>query len=273
MPTTIFVALRNSLAHEGLCRILEDAKVGAVRPLPDLAALSSSLVRPYDDAILVVEKSLCGSECAFTVRSMLDGFARLRIIVLVDRFDFAEMAAIYQAGAHAYFLLDSPCQSLVAMMQMVAIGQRVAPPQIIDTIVQMPVTTDREAPSSDAAHKLSHREREVLAGLRNGLQNKTIAYDLSVTEAAIKATVKSILTKLGVRNRTQAAVLAREMSLQAPSPSPLPALTAPGMDCAPRALPGDRQYLAAAGSRRDGNARVPSRNVRPDRRACFPSAR
>lgn len=271
MTTAIFVALRNSLAHEGLCRILEDAQVGAVKPLPDLTALGPKLTGPFGDAILVIERSLCGSDGPATVRSMLERLPRLRIIVLVQVFDFAEMASFYKAGAHAYFLMDSPCRSLVAMMQMVAAGQRVVPPEIIDTITQTPLP-DYTPPHGDikgAASALNKRERDVLVGLRNGLQNKTIAYNLSVTEAAIKATVKSILTKLGVRNRTQAAVLARDMSLHAVAP----AITASGAEYAPRGLPADRQFLAAAGSRRDGNGPAPSRSVRPDHRACFPSAR
>ncbi|TCM20853.1 two-component system nitrate/nitrite response regulator NarL [Novosphingobium sp. PhB165] len=220
MSITMFVAMKNSLAQEGMCRILADSALGTAEPLRSLAALAPALAGRHEEAILVIDRSICGADGAATLGNLLLRYPRLRIVVLVESFEFSEMAALYMAGAHAYFLIDSPCQSLVSMMQMVAIGQRVAPPEIIDMVDNMLVVTSRGAPQSASVedYKFNTRELDVLASLRNGLQNKTIAYDLNVTEAAIKATVKSILTKLGARNRTQAAVMAREMSLCEPRP-------------------------------------------------------
>ncbi|WP_395334551.1 response regulator transcription factor [Novosphingobium sp. BL-8H] len=218
MSTAIFVAVKNSLAHEGLCRILSDTGFPRIEGLKNLAAFSPAAAARHENAILIVDRSLCEVDGAATLGSLLKRCPRLRVVVLVETFDFAEMAALYMAGAHAYFLINSPCQALVAMMQMVAVGQKVAPPEIIDLVGHMLIVTSRTAPNnaSLAAFNFNAREREVLDSLRNGLQNKTIAYDLNLSEAAIKATVKSILTKMGARNRTQAAVMAREMAFYEP---------------------------------------------------------
>jgi len=218
MSTAIFIAVRNSLTHEGLCRILTDSGFPVIEPVKNLSGLSPATTNRFENCILIVDQSLVDADRAGTLTNLLKRCPQLRVVVLVERFDFSEMVALYMAGAHAYFLINSPCQALVAMMQMVAIGQKVAPPEIIDLVEHMMIVTNPTAPrnASLTAYNFNDREREVLESLRNGLQNKTIAYALNVSEAAIKATVKSILTKLGARNRTQAAVMAREMALYEP---------------------------------------------------------
>ncbi len=231
MSTAIFISVKNSLAHEGLCRILADSGFPVIEAVKNPASLSPAITNRYENSILIVDQSLADADQTGTLAALLKRCPQLRVVVLVERFEFSEMVALYMAGVHAYYLINSPCQSLVAMMQMVAIGQKVAPPEIIDLVEHMMIVTNRAAPrnASLTAYNFNEREREVLESLRNGHQNKTIAYALNLSEAAIKATVKSILTKLGARNRTQAAVMAREMALYEPQ------LAYPGADTRSRA--------------------------------------
>jgi two-component system, NarL family, nitrate/nitrite response regulator NarL len=74
-------------------------------------------------------------------------------------------------------------------------------------------TTEPETPEGARLEDLSKREREVLRLLSEGKSNKEIARDLELTEAAVKLHVKTVFRHLGVANRTQAAMLARDLGL------------------------------------------------------------
>lgn len=237
MTTVVSVAIRNSLIREGVRRILSDSGFTLDEPVDDLESLSSLAVTGTCEHLIVVDGSLLGRNGPAVVGDILHRFPDARVIALVSAFDFTEMAAIYAAGAYAYFLDQVPYQSLVAMMQMVAVGQKVAPPEIIDLLDNLLLLTEMP-PQRHAtlAYDLGEREWEVLGALERGLPNKTISRDIGISESAVKATVKSLLKKLSVANRTQAAVLARELAVQGqarftcPRPSgeaPLPTILHP----------------------------------------------
>ncbi len=232
MTTVVSVAIRNSLIREGVRRILSDSGFDLMESVDDLANLAPR--EPGDRArnnqpieersqtdsghVIVVDGSLLGSEGATVVAGILDRFPAARVVALVSSFEFTEMASIYAAGAYAYFLDQVPYQSLVAMMQMVAVGQKVAPPEIIGLLDNLLLIT--EVPAQHRARNgfdLSDREWDVLGALERGLPNKTISRDIGISESAVKATVKSLLKKLSVSNRTQAAVLARELGSDGPA--------------------------------------------------------
>ncbi|WP_243652471.1 response regulator transcription factor [Novosphingobium sp. PhB165] len=207
--------------REGVRRILSDSWFEIVETVDHLRELDADLSASAEIHILVIDRSLLGVDGAATVAATLASFPDTRIVTLVDSFDFSQMVAIYAAGAHAYFLDHVPYQALVAMMQMVAIGQKVAPPELVDLLGNMLLVTSHSPQNSKVdSYNLNERERMVLGHLGQGLPNKAIARDLGVSESAMKASVKSILKKLGVRNRTQAAVMARELSLGKPSRQP-----------------------------------------------------
>ncbi|WP_395334418.1 response regulator transcription factor [Novosphingobium sp. BL-8H] len=232
MATAVSLAIRNALVREGVRRILSDSWFEIIETVDNLAELApaqpvlltqpASLTQPLpqsssDAHIVVIDRSLLGIDGAGTVSALHTRFPLARIVTLVDTFDFSQMVAIYAAGAYAYFLDHVPYQSLVAMMQMVAVGQKVAPPELVDLLDKMQLIASCPPPRPAVdAYNLNDRERRVLAHLGQGLPNKAIARDLGVSESAMKATVKSILKKLGVRNRTQAAVLAGELALADP---------------------------------------------------------
>lgn len=213
MTTAVSVAIRNSLIREGVRRILSDSGFDLTESVDDLHKLAPPQEAGPADHVIVVDRSLLGSDGAAVVGEILHRFPSARVVALVSSFEFTEMAAIYAAGAYAYFLDQVPYQSLVAMMQMVAVGQKVAPPEIIDLLDNLLLLTETPPLHRGAqGYDLSEREWDVLGALERGLPNKTISRDIGISESAVKATVKSLLKKLSVSNRTQAAVLARELA-------------------------------------------------------------
>lgn len=141
-----------------------------------------------------------------------------RVLVLTT-FDLDEyVVEALRAGASGFLLKDAPADDLVAAIRTVASGDAVVAPSVtrrlLDMFAHRLPTTDR--PESGALALLTEREREVLKLVARGLSNAEIAAELIVSETTVKTHVGNLLTKLGVRDRVQAAVYAYESGLVRP---------------------------------------------------------
>nr|WP_205863947.1 response regulator transcription factor [Planosporangium mesophilum] len=146
--------------------------------------------------------------------------ARLPVRVLIlTTFDLDEyVVGALRAGASGFLAKDVPAEDLVTAIRTVAAGEAVVAPRILRRLL------DRFAealPDPDAAPPpnlglLTEREREVLVQVARGLSNAEIARELQVSEATVKTHVGHVLTKLGLRDRVQAVVLAYESGLVRP---------------------------------------------------------
>ena len=117
--------------------------------------------------------------------------------------DLAERALAL--GAAGFLPKTLPARSLANAVRFMAMGERYAPPDMLDT--------GEPAQGHPIAAQLTPRELQVLEGLCHGKANKEIARDLAVMEPTVKLHVKTLYRKLGVANRTQAAVVAKEAGL------------------------------------------------------------
>lgn len=107
------------------------------------------------------------------------------------------------AGAMGFIPKSLPLKSLENAIRMIAGGDVFVPFNYVQKVMG----------KEDMAYSLRPRERKVLNLVCAGAQNKEIAFDLGLSEVIVKADVKSICRKLGVRNRTEAAVMARNEGL------------------------------------------------------------
>jgi DNA-binding NarL/FixJ family response regulator len=146
-------------------------------------------------------------------------------VLILTTFDLDEYAfAGLRAGASGFLLKDVPPAGLVAAIQVVARGDAVVSPRVtrrlLDTFAEhLPGSASDVAGSSLELDSLTEREREVLIEMAEGFSNAEIAEHLFVSEATVKSHVGKILTKLGLRDRVQAAVFAFQVGLVKPSPS------------------------------------------------------
>jgi DNA-binding NarL/FixJ family response regulator len=151
-------------------------------------------------------------------RAIVDARLPVRVLILTT-FDLDEyVVGALRAGASGFLAKDVPADDLVTAIRTVAAGEAVVAPRILKRLL------DRFADSlpdpSAAPHKrldvLTEREREVLTQVARGLSNAEIARALTVSETTIKTHVGHVLTKLGLRDRVQAVVLAYETGLVRP---------------------------------------------------------
>jgi len=140
-------------------------------------------------------------------RQIRQQYSRVQILVLTT-YDADEwMFDAIRAGARGYLLKDTPRERLITAIKEAAAGQTPVDPAVAGKLFAH-VTHQIAVPDAAIASQLSEREKEVLGLLAKGLSNAEIAARIYLSEGTVRNYVSSIFEKLGVEDRTQAAVLA-----------------------------------------------------------------
>lgn len=139
-------------------------------------------------------------------------------VLILTTFDLDEY--VYEAlrsGASGFLLKDGPVEQLLSAVRVVARGDALLAPQITRRLIAD--FSRRLGPTArpDRLDVLTQREMEVLKLVARGLSNAEIAHELYVAETTVRTHVVRILSKLGLRDRVQAVVLAYEVGLIRPS--------------------------------------------------------
>ncbi len=123
-----------------------------------------------------------------------------------------------RAGASGFLLKDVPADDLVAAIRVVAAGDAVVAPSVTGRLLDRFAARlpGPDAPTPAVLDQLTERETDVLRLVARGLSNAEIAGELFVSETTVKTHVGHVLSKLGLRDRVQAAVLAYETGLVRP---------------------------------------------------------
>jgi len=131
--------------------------------------------------------------------------AHPRVIVLTSFLDDDRLLPALESGAAGYLLKNSQPAELARAVRAAQAGEAIIDPTAAARLVNA-LSNDRASPT--ALDQLTKREREVLTLIAQGRANKRIALELGISEKTVKAHVGHVLAKLGVADRTQAAVLA-----------------------------------------------------------------
>ncbi len=185
-----FLDLQDDIEVVGEAADGEEALAAAERLTPDVVLVD--LVMPKVDGIDVI-------------RRLGEHAPAARAIVLTSFIDDDRLFPVLRAGAAGYLLKDVQPQELVEAIRTVHGGGAVLHPKVAARLLD-----------ELSADPLTPREREVLGLIGRGMANKVIARELSLSEKTVKAHVSSILAKLGVHDRTQAALYAVREGLVGP---------------------------------------------------------
>ncbi len=150
-------------------------------------------------------------------REIVAADAGAKVLVLTT-FDLDEY--VYQAlraGASGFLLKDASARQLADGVRVVADGEALLAPTVTKRLIQeFSRLGAPKAPTQERVGDLTERETEVLVLVAQGRSNSEIAAHLVVAESTVKTHVSRILVKLGLRDRTQAAVFAYEAGLVTP---------------------------------------------------------
>ena len=144
------------------------------------------------------------------MRELRERVPNARVIVLTSFLDDERLLPAVRAGAAGYLLKNVQPQELARAIRTAAAGEA-----LLDTAVAARLVEALEDDGHDArAEQLTPREREVLALIGRGFANKRIALELGIAEKTVKTHVGNLLSKLGVADRTQAALYAARLGLR-----------------------------------------------------------
>jgi DNA-binding NarL/FixJ family response regulator len=198
----------HALFRGGLHELLERHGVDVVGEASD-GPSAVEVVRDEAPDVVLMDVNMpgfSGIEATMRIRAVAPTAQVIMLTISADERDVEE--AIY-AGACAYLLKDAPVEQILVAIQAAAAGESHLSPRIAAGILDR-VRADhgRAALPGEASAELTEREREVLRLMADGKENAQIADELFISVQTVKKHVSSILAKLEVENRVQAAVQA-----------------------------------------------------------------
>ncbi len=175
------------------------------------------IARQYQPDVVLMDLMMPGMGGIAATEAIRRELPRTEVVVLTSALEDAQVVGAVRAGAIGYLLKDSQADELCRAIKSAAAGQVHLAPQAAIHLMREVRTSDRShAPlpdSPDTLETLTERETDVLRQLTLGMSNKGIARNLSLGEKTVKTHVSNILSKLGVQSRTQAALMATQLSL------------------------------------------------------------
>jgi DNA-binding NarL/FixJ family response regulator len=221
MTIQVLLADDQELIRRGFRMILEEqadiSVIGEAADGDEAVRLTGDL---HPDVVLM-DVRMPGTDGIDATRRIVAEHPGARVLVLTT-YDLDEYAfSALRYGASGFLLKDARPAELADAIRAVASGDAVVAPSITRRLLdafagQLPDL--REDSGRPGVGQLTEREREVLVQVAEGLSNREIAAVLFVTEATVKSHLGRILSKLGLRDRTQAVVFAYQAGLVRPGP-------------------------------------------------------
>jgi DNA-binding NarL/FixJ family response regulator len=215
--TRVVIADDQALVRTGFRMILTSGGIDVVGEAAD-GAEAVTAVRELHPDVVLMDIRMPNIDGLEATRRILAESPDCRVLMLttfdLDRYVYNALAA----GASGFLLKDVTPEHLLAAVRLVNTGDALLAPSITRRLVERFAAPGQE--SAPAVHRdltaLTPREREVLTLVGRGRSNTELAEELTLSEATVKTHVTRIFTKLSLRDRAQAVILAYETGLVTP---------------------------------------------------------
>jgi DNA-binding NarL/FixJ family response regulator len=210
---SLVIADDHAVVREGLVRLLDatpDIEVlGAARDGEEAVRLAEE----HRPRVVLMDLSMPNVDGAEATRRIVAAGHGTEVVILTSFSDREQILRALDAGAIGYLLKDAEPSELIEGIRAAARGESPLDPKAARAMLTGRGHTGAAA-EPDAA--LTAREREVLALVAEGLPNKLISRRLEISEKTVKAHLTSVFAAIGVTDRTQAALWAREHGVVGP---------------------------------------------------------
>ena len=201
----VVLADDHAVVRRGLAGLLESSDDLEVVGVAKDGAEAVELVREHRPDVAVMDLQMPVLDGVEATRAIVAGDTGTGVLVLTSFSDHARIDAAIEAGAVGYLLKDAEPDALLDGIRAVARGESPLDPRAARRLLARAAGRE-ELPGLNGASGLSPREAQVLRLVVEGLLNKQIAARLGITERTVKAHLTSAYQRIGVSDRTQAAL-------------------------------------------------------------------
>jgi DNA-binding NarL/FixJ family response regulator len=205
----VLVADDHAVLRDGLLLVLGNVSDMSVVALASDGNQAVALTAAHDPDVVLMDLEMPGLDGIEATRRIRAVSSRARVLILTSFSDRERILEALDAGAIGYLLKDAEPEQVIAGIRCAALGESPLTPSIARTVLE---ERGRAAPPGE----LTEREREVLSLVAAGLSNKRLARRLGISEKTVKAHLTSVFRRIGVADRTQAAMWATRHGLAEP---------------------------------------------------------
>lgn len=198
---------KNAFFREGIKSLLAGTDFNVEETYFDTNAVAAEQGSDPDMALVIMGIEGNTGDLKDDISAIRANFPKCHVVILATRAESGPIVSAFSAGVDGYLLRDISPPALLGSLNMVMLGEKVCPTPMLSSLAKR--VDESNSTSVDwSGHRLSRREMQVLKYLAGGNTNKEIARYLDITEATVKVHIKTVLRKLSLSNRTQAAIWA-----------------------------------------------------------------
>jgi|TARA_B110000967_G_scaffold55443_1_gene56835 two-component system nitrate/nitrite response regulator NarL len=203
----------HTLFREGLQRLLMRHEIDVVSSVSN-GEEGLKAIEAHDPDIVLLDlrmPNISGIEVLKNIKKIKKA---MPVVMLTTSDDEKDLIEALRNGAGGYLLKDMEPDDLVVALKDVLKGETIVAPNLVQILAKFHQGDDTEINISNLISTLTPRENEILELLADGQSNKLIAKNLGISDGTVKLHVKSILRKLEIHSRVEAAVIAVEHGLR-----------------------------------------------------------
>jgi len=211
-PLRVILIDDHALFRSGLLELLERRGIKVVEAVAD-GIEGIRKVKELSPDVVLIDIRMPLMNGLETLRRLREENKEIPVIMLTTSQDEQDVVEALRAGAQGYLLKDMEADELVKAIVQIVEGQTVVAPDLAGILARIVQGGDVTRKPASPFSELTPRELEILTHLAEGQSNKVIGRELGIADGTVKLHVKSILRKLGVHSRVEAAVMAVEQGL------------------------------------------------------------
>jgi DNA-binding NarL/FixJ family response regulator len=219
----ILFADNHTLFRDALVQYIERANTNAqVTVARDMHEAMDKLIEDSDKDLVLLDFKMPGMDGVEGIKKIKSKFPDLKVALMSGLAEKEDIEAAMEVGAAGYFpktlsgkAMMNGIRAVISSEDYVAMDHNTN--EIMPSYFHGEQQGNKNLPSAEGAVNLTQRETEVLSYLLNGAANKEIARALDLQVVTVKLHVRGICKKLGAKNRTQAALIARDKNITAPN--------------------------------------------------------
>jgi two-component system nitrate/nitrite response regulator NarL len=204
---SILLISSNRLFREGIRRIFSGTNFTVVQESSSIEQ-ALPLLAQSPPSLVLIDLHDVGHVLQEHLAELRASAPETRIVILTQAVHMNLLTDALLGGVDGYLLDDMSGDALQLSLNLVLLGEKVFPTGLAHLLTGGPIPPGRGADPLGHDNSLSDRETQILACLVNGASNKRIANELDISEGTVKVHLKSLLRKIHVKNRTQAAIWA-----------------------------------------------------------------